>query len=355
MHVYKEAVMDYSYIIRRAFRITWSYRALWVFGILLAITTGGFSRGGSSSGVEATNIVNVPDLRISPPLIPAFPFEFVRAFWPVMVGLLCLFFILAIAAAVIRYISETGAIRMVDRLEDSGEKQSVLDGFRLGWSTRAFKVFLIDLFFAVLMFILFLFFLMIAGIPLLVWLTEAETARIIGTVTAIGLFILMVLLFILVGIVYSLLSQFFRRAVIMENMGVFEAIGRGFSLVMSNLGGVIVAGILLLVITIIWGIVMIPVFIGIFLSAGILGFLPGLLAGWISTFFTQGDAPIIIGVFFGLPAFLLALLAPLLWLGGLYEIFHLSAWTITYRQAAGMVRRRLAPSNTDPLEPDPAI
>jgi hypothetical protein len=325
--------MDYSYIIRRSFQITWNYRALWVFGILLAITTGGASRGSSSSTAQVSNVPAVPDFRLPPFQIPTMPFEFVNALMTIGIVLLCLFFLLAIIGAVIRYVSEVGAIRMVDHYEDSGEKLLVSHGFRFGWSNRAFRVFLIDLLFSLLLFILFLFLFLFAASPLLLWIFETELARIIGTVTAVGLFLLVVLLLILTSITYSLLSQFFRRAVIMENLGVFEAIRRGFSLVMSNLGGVILVGIILFVITIIWGILMIPVFIGVVLSAGILGLIPGVLAGWIATFYTEGNIPYIIGAFFALPVFLLALLAPLFWLGGLFEIFHLSAWTITYRQA----------------------
>ena len=43
--------MDHIKILKRAFNITWVYRALWVFGIILALTTGGNS-GSSSQGAD---------------------------------------------------------------------------------------------------------------------------------------------------------------------------------------------------------------------------------------------------------------------------------------------------------------
>lgn len=45
--------MDTLRIIRRSFEITWLYRALWVFGILLALPTprgGGNNAGGGGGG-----------------------------------------------------------------------------------------------------------------------------------------------------------------------------------------------------------------------------------------------------------------------------------------------------------------
>ena len=44
--------MDPIKIIKRAWQILWSYRALWIFGMLVALTAGGFfpPRGGGNSG-----------------------------------------------------------------------------------------------------------------------------------------------------------------------------------------------------------------------------------------------------------------------------------------------------------------
>ena len=37
--------MDHTRILGRALRITWRYRALWVFGIILALVSGGGGTG----------------------------------------------------------------------------------------------------------------------------------------------------------------------------------------------------------------------------------------------------------------------------------------------------------------------
>jgi hypothetical protein len=336
--------MDYSYIFRRAFTITWNYRALWVLGILLAGTAGSMSRGSSSSvNFSFRELPNIPEMPWILPRAPMIPDYILNMLLTIGIVMICLFFLLGIAAAVIRYISETGAIRMVNRFEANGERVRVWEGFRLGWSVRAFRVFVIDLMFSILIFVIAVLLLLFAASPLVLWMLENNTAGIIGTVIAAGLFLIVLLVLFLIAAAYTLFSQFFRRAAIMENLGIFEAVGRGYSLVTRRLGQVILVGILLFIISILWGILMIPVLVGILLSAGILGALPGLLAGWAATFFTEGDAPYIIGIIFGLPTFIVAFLGPLLWLNGLYEVFNLSAWTLAYRQAVGL-EGQLSPS-----------
>ena len=37
-------------ILKRSWHILWNYRVLWIFGILLALTTGGSGSGSSNSG-----------------------------------------------------------------------------------------------------------------------------------------------------------------------------------------------------------------------------------------------------------------------------------------------------------------
>ena len=53
--------------------------------------------------------------------------------------------IVGIVVAIARYVSETAVIRMVDEYEDSGNKMTVRQGFRIGWSRTAWRLFLINL------------------------------------------------------------------------------------------------------------------------------------------------------------------------------------------------------------------
>ena len=45
--------MDHINILKRAWNILWRYRALWIFGIILAMTVTGGSGGGSSNAASS--------------------------------------------------------------------------------------------------------------------------------------------------------------------------------------------------------------------------------------------------------------------------------------------------------------
>ena len=48
--------MNHTQILKRSWKILWSYKTLWIFGILLALVSGG--GGGSSGGSNASNRIN---------------------------------------------------------------------------------------------------------------------------------------------------------------------------------------------------------------------------------------------------------------------------------------------------------
>ena len=129
--------------------------------------------------------------------------------------------------AVARYVSEVSMIRMVNQNEDTGEKVDVREGFRMGWNRSAFRIFLIDLLFVVSGIVIFLLFGLVAASPLLLLLTHNDGLMVVGGVAAAGMFTLVIFLLILVAIVLAFLMPFFRRAVVLEEMGVMDAIRRG--------------------------------------------------------------------------------------------------------------------------------
>ena len=47
--------MNYGDLLKRAARMTWRYKVLWIFGILLALTAGGGGGGGGSSVANSGN------------------------------------------------------------------------------------------------------------------------------------------------------------------------------------------------------------------------------------------------------------------------------------------------------------
>ena len=331
--------MNHLDILKRAWQILLSCKPLWVFGFFLALTTGSFGWALMLSGGEdQTYSFELPDGTIVN--IPGenqlywedgIPDEVVQWFITAGIILLCVVVFMIVLGWIVRYISETALVRMVNSYEQTGESCRVGQGFRLGVSGYAVRFFLIDLLItsiAVLVFIL-LFALSIA--PFFLWMTESTVLGIIGTVAGIGLFFMFIFLAIVTGAVLNLLRDFIKRACAIEELGVFAAISRGFSLVRGRIVDVGLMWLLMFGIRLGWPIVMFPVAlllisIGL-LIAGAIGLLVSGLAGLI----LAGKVPAILAGIFGLAVFVLIVGLPLNFLTGLRDTFVSSTWTLVYR------------------------
>ena len=318
--------MNHTKVLKRAWHIVWRYRALWVFGFILALTAGG---RGSSSGRVANNWGQYSTDRIPP--------EVVSTLIAIGIGLACLIVLLIIVAAIARYVAATALIRMVDDHEETGQKRSVRQGFRMGWSRAAFRLFLIQLLVGLPTALAFILLFALALAPLLLWTTKAEVAGVIGTLTTVGLFIPIILLAIVVGVVLSLLMKFFWRACVLEELGVTAAIRQGYAMVRQNLKDVGLMWLITLGLRIGWMILMIPVVLLLLVVSGALGGLLALLAGGLTGLAFEGAAPWIVAAVVGIPIFILVMAAPLSFLGGLFEVFLSSTWTLTYRELCAKV------------------
>jgi hypothetical protein len=188
---------------------------------------------------------------------------------------------------------------------------------------------------------------------LLVWLTDSVPARVLGTVLTVGLAVLVIFAGIAVGLALSLLLQFFRRAVVLENLGVMAGMRRGLQLVRQRLGDVIVMGLILFGLGLAWVIVTIPLVIVLLIAALVLGGLPALLVGMIVSLFAEGPLPWIVAGIVGAPIFFLVLGVPLLFLNGLTKTFQSSAWTLTYRELLALEGARPTSTAGNSSQPEP--
>jgi hypothetical protein len=320
--------MDHIKVLKRAWEITWRYRVLWVFGIILALTTGGGSRGPQGQyNVNGKDFAPGGDLYMG-----EIPSEVMSTLIAIGIGLACVIVILIIASVVARYVAETSLIRMVDDYEETGEKRSVRQGFRLGWSRTAWRLFLINLLIGLPTAVVFILLFLMAASPLLLWITKNKVAGAIGTVAAIGLFFLFILLAIVVSVVLSLLMRFFRRVCALEELGVIESIRQGYDFVRRHLKDVGIMWLIMVGLGLAWIIVMIPVTILLLVVGAMLGGFPALLVGGLASLVFEGAVPWILAGAVGLPIFILVIAAPALFLGGLAEVFKSSVWTLTYRE-----------------------
>jgi hypothetical protein len=349
--------MDYVKILKRAWETTWRYRALWVFGIILALTTasggspgdggGGGGNGGNSGGFYPPGRYTWPPGKFPWPLRdipwPEVPSNIVTMLIVVGVGLACVMLLLFVVGTIARYVAETALIRMVDDHEETGQKRSIREGFRMGWSRDSFRLFLIKLLITLPTVAAFILLLLITGAPLLLWLTRSTALGVIGTVATVGLFFLFIFLAIIVGTVLSLLIKFFWRACVLEGLGVTDSIRHGFDVVRRHLKDVVIMWLIMVGIRIGWvialvfiSILLIPVILLLIVVGGIVGGLPALAVWGLTSIFFEGVVPWILAALIGAPIFILIVAVPWLFLGGLMEVFKSSVWTLTYRELCAL-------------------
>jgi hypothetical protein len=369
-----EGIMDHTKILKRAWHILWQYRVLWIFGFFLALTTTSYSSTSTSYNFSSRDFnwdrsryqleELDPELQKDLEEIIEGMVRFIEDGIPsdvsntviaIAIGLALLILVLFIIGRILRYITETALIRMVDEYEETEEKRSIGHGFRLGWSRKAWRLFLIDLIIGIPVFLFFLVFLALILAPILLWATGAPILGGLGTIASIGLFFLLVCAAIVVGVVLNFLLIFIRRACVLQDLGVIESIKHGYLIVRQNLkdaGGMwlIVAGI-----NIGWSIVIIPVGLLIVILGGLVAGVVALAVGGATGAFLSGIEPWIFAAVVGLLIFIVLVSVPLAFFNGLRVTFVSSTWTLTYRELTALEPARLKelPEPTPPEDDGP--
>jgi hypothetical protein len=264
--------------------------------------------------------------------------------------------LLSIAAIVARYVAETALIRMVADYEEMGQKHGVRQGFRMGWSRTAFRLFLIKLLVGLPTALVFFLLFLLALAPVLLWITKSTAAGVFGTLATVGLFFPSLLLLIAVTTVLTLLIRFFWRACALEELGVLESIRQGLSVVRRHLKDVAVMWLITLGVRVGWAIATItmaimlfPAIILLIIAGSVLAGLPALLVGGLAGLVFEGPVPWVLAGTVGVSIFFLVVAAPWLFLGGLREVFLSSTWTTTYRDLRALESLQAEPGQLPKL------
>jgi hypothetical protein len=342
--------MNHIQILKRAWSILWSYKTLWVFGILLALTTAeGFSSPNNNSRVTvspgtqqwqpipAEELQGLPqEIRsavedLNRELANGVPGEAVNTLIGVAVALVCLALVMMVVSAFVRYVSQTALIRMADRYEATGEKVNWRAGFRLGWSRSAWRMFLIDLliFLAVFAAVVLLF--AAAAVPILLSILLGGLAMIAGTLMTIGLGMLAIFAAILVGAVVAMVREMIYRECVLRGRGVLESIGGGVRTFRANIKNVFLLWLLLLAVQIIYFMAAIPVMIILLALGTVVGGVAGALL-YLALQAGSALTAILTAVVVGLLLLCVVVGVPMLFLRGLKETYLSTAWTLGYRE-----------------------
>ena len=352
-------MIDPIKILQRAWHILWNYRALWVFGLILALAAGGSFNGSGNNGMQwredsqshqtpsygsVQEFLNdlgrqleklftqgIPEANITGEALTAF-------LWTV--GVFVLFMLLiGIVVTIAYYVSATAVIRMVDEYENSGTKMTVREGFRMGWSRTAWRLFLINLI-ANLPAILFFVALLIAAASFFLSvlrgnanLTPASLVGIFGFVFLGGFIVL------IWSTIFGLLRPFFWRIAVLEGADVRESLRQGFAMAREHWKNaglmwlvMIGLGIAWIVVSIIAIIVTIPVVFLTGIVAALVAGIPALLLVGLFSLFLTGPLPWIAAGLFVLPLFFIIAFSPWLLLGSWQTVFTSTVWTLTYRE-----------------------
>jgi len=369
-------MIDFGKILKRSWYILWNYRVLWIFGLLLALTTGGGGTSGNSNYQFNGNNGNQYegngfDLSQAHPMVQEFadwfnkvvvpmfenPSEHVATFIWIGVAIFLLILIFSAINALIRYPSEVAVMRMVDGFEATGEKVGFRAGWKLGWNRRAFRLWVIDLIIGLPAFLFFGTFLVI-GILFLMNTSNSPGDTWVGLfIAAIGCFFLFVFAFIILMVFLSLLRQFFARFAALEEAGVGESFRRGWAFFKQNWKSASLMWLIMLALGIGVGIasvivlfLLIPVYLVLLIPAVLAAAIPGLIVYGLVSLFASWPLALILAALFALPVFFTILFAPLLVFSGWYLVYSSTVWTLAYREMKALDAAITVEAPQDPAQ-----
>ena len=307
--------MDFGEVLSSAWRIIWKHKILWIFGIFAGCSRGG-GGGGGNNGTQFSG-------RGGQNPFPQFD-QFANQFgnwignhlWVVALFILVVL-VLFLVGLFLGTIGRIGLIRGTFKADGGAEHL----GFMELWdeSLKYFwRVFLLAL---------------LVGLAALV-LVFALAVLAIGTAAltfGIGFlcFIPLICVFALALVFAGVVIQQAEAAIVIENLGIMDGVRRGWDVVKTHLGPILIMWLILLVIGFVAGIVIaLPVLITIIPAAIAFG-----VANAQGTTFDY--TPLIVGLV------CCAVYFPfLLVLSGILEAYVQSAWTLTFLR---LTRPKVAP------------
>lgn len=301
--------MDYGEVLSRAWQIISKHKILWLFGILASCGSGRVGGSGSSEQ-SGSNYFDFADPDSSsfgefPEFFSALP----DGFLPLFFGIICLILILTIVFFVLSVIGQVNLIKGTLAVEAGAESLSFRELFNDSrpYLARAF------------------------GLNLLVFLAGFAVIIIIFVVAfgvtivtfGFGLLCLIPLICLLIPIslYIRIVIQQSNIAIVAEDLGVMDALQRGWNIARENLGSMIIMGLILIlgaaiinfIIAIPIIIVLFPIFTGLVLS---------------------GDASLQGGLLIAGICFVIYL-PVLILLNGILQAYVTSAWTLTFLRLTG--------------------
>lgn len=289
--------MDFGLVLSRAWQIFSRHKVLWLFGILAGCTSTNLGTSNVSYSFNQEDFA----YRFQQ---PQFSFDGGSEWVLIALLILAAVFVLGLLAAFVGTAGRIGLIRGISHADDGKTHLTFSELFNesLGDFWRVF------------------------GINLLLWLVLPLLLLAVLFVLAIsivGIACLIPLVCLLAPISWALgiLVQMIYHAIILDEANLTDAIRRGWEVFRTNLGSLLVMGLILMVISSVIGFVIgLPI---------ILVMLPA-IAGVII-----GNEPIATGSFVVTALCIAGYIPVAIILNGLIQTYVQAAWTLTYRRLTG--------------------
>jgi len=291
---------NFGEILTRAWQITWKYKMLWIFGILAGCTNGGGGGGGNSGYSTSPSDQNLPpELKQFFHQMENFVDWVADNLWLFIAIMVLVFLVLMVISIFLGTIGRIGLIKGSYEAEQGAEKLVFGELFStsMPYFWRVFGLsFLIGLAFLLLF------------VPIA--LSGVFTAG-IGFICLLPL----ICLLIPVGIAVGIIIEQANRAIVLEDLSMFDGLKRGWEITKSNVGPILVMALILFGIGLVLGIVIaLPIFLIVF---------PTIFA------FAMGEGQSFTPLYIAGACFCLYI--PVAWLlNGILTTFTQSAWTLTY-------------------------
>jgi hypothetical protein len=310
--------MDYMDIVKRAWRVTWRYKILWLFGLFAGAGTSFSGSGGSSGGGSGTGTGTGSQ---SAQAFFQQAQRFVERNLALIIALGVFLFLLGIVWWVLSIAARGGIVKLVD---DAEEGRPVLagDGWRVGFSNWL-KVFAVSflaelpaLALGIVMVVVILVAVLGAGVAGILQRgdTAALSAVVVSSLAGTCLFLVVFgVLAIAFGIVFGIVRELAVRYAVLEGRGVIDSLKTAWSDLWAKRGAFMM-----------------------FLTVAVVGLVVGIVLGIMAV------AVIVPGVlliaFGGLgPGALVVILGGIVLMaaGAVYGALYHSLWTVFFRRMTG--------------------
>lgn len=328
--------MDYGQLITRSAQITWRYKFLWIFGIIMALC--GQSRGGTPR-FQFNYSTSMPPSTGNAPPMPEFPAFFPEPLgqvpiWVYLVVGLVGVLIFIMLGIVVAAVSRSAMIKSVDRVE-TGDTISLSTSWRDGLA-KAIPVGLLHLLLAVPLILFWIgaaiiFFVMFWSIfePFFNGIPNPNSQEIppgVGRMLAFfpmffGTLCVVMCVAFIANMIIGLFQVFGSRAIVVEDKGVLQSFSRSWGLFRSNVGSTILVALLLFVMAMVVGfLVAVPAMVVMFPI--MFSMLPQMMS---TGFPSMGSivlltvVGLVMGLFFAI-------------VYGIFQVFNEALWTLAYRE-----------------------